>query len=133
MNDELRSLIAYRLKEAEDSIEEAKVLLREGMSRRAVMNRLYYAMFYAVLALLQKKQLGTSKHAGAIALFDREYVKDGTFDIKFSRTLHRAFELRQKGDYMEQSEITQADIEEMLPAAAEFVAHAKIYLLGDNS
>lgn len=133
MNDELRSLIAYRLKEADDSIEEAKVLLREGMSRRAVMNRLYYAMFYAVLALLQKKQLGTSKHAGAIALFDREYVKDGTFDSKFSRTLHRAFELRQKGDYMEQSEITQADIDEMLPAAADFVAHARKYLLGDNS
>ena len=97
------------------------------------MNRLYYAMFYAVLALLQKKQLGTSKHAGAISFFDREYVKDGTFDSKFSRTLHRAFELRQKGDYMEQSEITQADIEEMLPAAADFVAQAKKYLLGDNS
>lgn len=133
MNDELRSLIAYRLKEAEDSIEEAKVLLREGMSGRAVINRLYYAMFYAVLALLQKKQLGTSKHAGAIALFDREYVKDGTFDSKFSRTLHRAFELRQKGDYMEQSEIVKDDIDEMLPAAADFVAHAKQYLLGDNS
>lgn len=72
MNEELRSLIAYRLKEADDSLAEASVLLREGMSMRAVMNRLYYAMFYAVLALLQNKHLGTSKHAGAIALFDRE-------------------------------------------------------------
>jgi len=132
MNEELRSLIAYRLKEADDSLEEARVLLREGMSGRAVMNRIYYAMFYAVLALLQNKQLGTSKHAGAIALFDREYVKDSTFDVKFSKTLHRAFELRQKGDYMEQSEIAQADIDEMLPAATDFVAEAKKYLLGNN-
>jgi uncharacterized protein (UPF0332 family) len=38
------------------------------------MNRLYYAMFYAVLALLQEKEMGTSKHSGAIALFDREFV-----------------------------------------------------------
>lgn len=132
MNEELRALIEYRLKEADDSLEEARVLLREGMSGRAVMNRLYYAMFYSVLALLQNKQLGPSKHAGAIALFDREYVKEGTFDSKFSKNLHRAFELRQKGDYMEQSEIVQADIDEMLPAAADFVAEAKKYLHGNN-
>jgi len=73
-------LLKYRLKEAEDSIKEAEVLLREGMSMRAVMNRLYYAMFYAVLALLQEKELGTSKHGGAISLFDREFVKTGIFD-----------------------------------------------------
>ena len=64
----LLELVKYRLKEADDSIREAEVLLREGMSMRAVMNRLYYAMFYAVLALLQEKELGTSKHSGAISL-----------------------------------------------------------------
>lgn len=58
---------------------EADVLDQSGMSRRSVMNRLYYAMFYAVLALLQEKEMGTSKHSGAIALFDREFVKTGTF------------------------------------------------------
>ncbi len=45
------ALIQYRLKEADESLKEAEVLLREGMSMRAVMNRMYYAMFYAVLAL----------------------------------------------------------------------------------
>ena len=68
MKEEVLTLIKYRLKEADASIEEARVLLREDMSLRAVMNRLYYAMFYAVLALLQEKQLGTSKHMGAIAM-----------------------------------------------------------------
>lgn len=62
MKEETLALIRYRLKEADDSINEARVLLKERMSNRAVMNRLYYAMFYAVLALLQEKQLGTSKH-----------------------------------------------------------------------
>lgn len=57
MKEELLALIRYRLAEAEDSIKEAKLLLKEGMSMRAVMNRLYYAMFYAVLALLQERQL----------------------------------------------------------------------------
>ncbi len=65
---------------------------------RSVMNRLYYAMFYTVLALLQEKQLGTSKHYRAIFLFDREFIKSGIFDKELSKTLHRSFELRQKGD-----------------------------------
>lgn len=122
MKEAILQLIKYRLKEAE-------VLLREGMSMRAVMNRLYYAMFYAVLALLQEKELGTSKHGGAISLFDREFVKTGIFANELSKTLHRAFELRQKGDYMEQAEVTKSDVEEMLPKTKEFVNKTKAYLL----
>ncbi len=128
MKKELIELIKYRLKEAEDSIKEAEVLLREGMSMRAVMNRLYYAMFYAVLALLQEKEMGTSKHAGAISLFDREFIKKGVFDDELSKTLHRAFELRQKGDYMEQAEVTKSDVDEMLPKTKDFVDKVKAYL-----
>lgn len=69
MNEEQLALVKYRLREAEESIDEARVLMKEGMSMRAVMNRLYYAMFYAVLALLQEKQLDTYKHTGAISLY----------------------------------------------------------------
>ena len=129
MKKEVLELIKYRLEEAEDSIKEAEVLLKEGMSMRAVMNRLYYAMFYAVLALLQEKGMGTSKHAGAISLFDREFIKKGVFDEKLSKILHRAFELRQKGDYMEQVEVTRSEVDEMLPETKEFVRKVRMYLL----
>lgn len=123
------ALIEYRLTEAKDSIREADVLLQSGMSLRSVMNRLYYAMFYSVLALLQEKEMGTSKHSGAIALFDREYVKTGTFSKEMSKALHRAFALRQKGDYMEETEVTRRDIEEIRPLAEEFVAGVEKYLI----
>ncbi|NCO84097.1 MAG: DNA-binding protein [Nitrospirae bacterium CG_4_10_14_3_um_filter_44_29] len=129
MKEEIFELIKYRLKEAEDSIKEAEVLIREGMSLRAVMNRLYYAMFYGVLALLQEKEMGTSKHAGAISLFDKEFIKKGAFDNELSKTLHRAFELRQKGDYMEQAEVTKSDVDEMLPKTKNFINRIKAYLL----
>ncbi|MBI3355105.1 MAG: HEPN domain-containing protein [Nitrospirae bacterium] len=129
MKEDLRALIQYRLKEAEDSIEEAKVLLKENMSLRAVMNRLYYAMFYSVLALLQEKQIGTSKHIGAISLFDKEFIKTGIFAKGMSKALHRAFELRQKGDYMEEAEVTKKDVDEILPEAINFLNKIKEYLL----
>ena len=133
MNEKVLSLIRYRLQQADDSIKEATVLLKEGMSFRAVMNRLYYAMFYTVLALLQEKQIGTSKHAGAISLFDKEFIKSGIFDKNLSMTLHRAFELRQKGDYMEQAEVTKEDVDEIFPKALDFVSKAKTYLLGTGN
>ena len=93
------------------------------------MNRLYYAMFYTVLALLQEKEMGTSKHSGAIALFDREYVKTGLFPKEMSKALHRAFELRQKGDYLEEAEVAAEDIAEIRPAAERFVEGAEAMLL----
>jgi uncharacterized protein len=132
MNEDLLALIKYRLQQADDSMKEAEVLLKEGMSLRSVMNRLYYAMFYAVLALLQEKQLGTSKHYGAISLFDREFIKSGIFDKELSKILHRSFELRQKGDYMEQPEITKADIDEILPKTVSFINEIKQYILKNN-
>ncbi|MBI4848075.1 MAG: HEPN domain-containing protein [Nitrospirae bacterium] len=126
---ELVDLIQYRLKQAHDSLEEARILLKEGMSKRAVINRLYYAMFYAVLALLQEKQMGTSKHIGAISLFDKEFIKTGVFDKDLSKTLHRAFELRQKGDYMELMDIGQEDVQEIFPKAVVFVEKVERCLL----
>lgn len=132
MTENRKALVEYRLTQALDSIKEADVLNQSGMSRRSVMNRLYYAMFYAVLALLQEKEMGTSKHSGAIALFDREYVKTGTFPKEMSKALHRAFELRQKGDYMEETEVTADDVEEIRSASEQFVECVKEFLLGSN-
>lgn len=128
MTDNRKALIEYRLTQANDSIREADVLYQSGMSLRSVMNRLYYSMFYAVLALLQEKKLGTSKHSGAIALFDLEYVKTGSFPKEMSRALHRAFALRQKGDYLEEAEVTINDIEEIRPIAKEFVVVVEKHL-----
>lgn len=128
MSDEKATLITYRLSQARESLKEADVLLREGMSRRSVMNRLYYAMFYALLALLQDKQLGSSKHSGAISLFDREFIKTGLLEKDFSKVLHRTFELRQKADYMEQTEVTTQDIDEIHPQVSAFVSRIELYL-----
>jgi hypothetical protein len=130
MTENRKTLIAYRIAQARDSIREADLLNESGMSKRSVMNRLYYAMFYAVLALLQEKEMGTSKHSGAISLFDREFVKTGLFSKEMSKALHRAFELRQKGDYMEEAEVTSDDVAEIRPAAEQFVEYAERFLLG---
>ena len=57
----------------------------------------------------------------------------GAFDKELSKRLHRAFELRQKSDYLEQTEISEQDIEEMFPKAVDFVNTIKNYLLDVKS
>ena len=44
-----------------------------------------------------------------------------------SKTLHRAFELRQKGDYMELMDIEQEDVREIFPKAVGFVEEVEEY------
>ncbi|RKX58065.1 MAG: antitoxin [Thermodesulfobacteriota bacterium] len=90
-DDKIFVLIQYRIKQAEESLEDAKALLDGGRSPRSIINRSYYAMFYAVLALLQKIGKVPRKHSGAISFFDTEYVLKDLFPKKLSKDLHDIF------------------------------------------
>jgi len=60
--------LEYRLNEAEETLADARIMLASGISARSVVNRAYYAMFYAILALFIAKGIHhkTSKHSGVI-------------------------------------------------------------------
>ena len=70
MTKNVEALVKYSIEQAEESLEAAKVLLAQKVERQSV-NRAYYAMFYSVLALLATRKQETSKHSGAISLFDK--------------------------------------------------------------
>jgi uncharacterized protein (UPF0332 family) len=123
----LEALLQYRIEQAHEALREAEILLRES-AYRGTINRAYYAMFYAVVALLAERQLGTSKHSGAIALFDREFVKAGTFPKELSRSLHVAFERRQTHDYGEIAPATKDVAQESLTSSRTFVAEIEKHL-----
>lgn len=81
---QIRELMLFRLKQAKETLDEAEVLLRQGYYRGSI-NRSYYAMFYGVLALAVTRQESFTKHSGAIAFFDRDYIKTGIFEKDYSR------------------------------------------------
>lgn len=58
-----QSLMKYRLERANETIEEARLLNENGHYNTAI-NRLYYACFYAVQALLLKNGITATTHAG---------------------------------------------------------------------
>lgn len=67
-------LADYRTEKARESIKAARIMLNEKMLTFA-MNRIYYAMFYAVQAALSKKGVSFSKHSQVKGYFNREFIK----------------------------------------------------------
>jgi uncharacterized protein (UPF0332 family) len=70
VKEERKALIDYRLEQADESLDSAQILFEHEKYRPSV-SRAYYAMFYAVQALLIRKKVITSKHSGVIASFNR--------------------------------------------------------------
>ena len=124
ITEKVKALVEYRLEQADESLSAASLLCQNGMLRRSV-NSAYYAMFYTVMALLAIRKKETSRHGGAIGLFDREFVKKNIFSKNFSRWLHGAFDLRQRCDYEAQFDISLEDTQFTLDAAEKFVTEVK--------
>lgn len=129
-----QTLFEYRLAQAKETLRDAENMLKNNLSPRSVINRAYYSMFYALLSLFIKDELNlkTSKHAGVIAIFDKEYVHTGKVDKKYSKLLHKMFEARQEGDYKELTVFSQEDARSYILDANEFWDWFKDYV-GRNS
>lgn len=103
-------------------------LLIEDKDYESAVSRAYYAMFYAVEALLLSKELSFSSHKAVISAFGEHFVKSGLFKKEFGRAITRAFEKRQLSDYEFTFVITEKEAAELLKETEEFVAFALDYL-----
>ena len=126
-SEKMEALIRYRIGQADEALTAADTNLANNLNRSAV-NRAYYAMFYAVLALLAARQSETSRHSGAIAQFDQLYVKPGLIPREFSRWLHDAFLTRQAADYGTELTLSRDEMEGLIGHAREFVTGVRRYL-----
>ncbi|MBI2334041.1 MAG: HEPN domain-containing protein [Chloroflexi bacterium] len=115
------ALIRYRLEQARETLLDAKTLYDHERRPASIVNRAYYAMFYATLALLVTVGKSSSKHIGVISFFDLEFVKKNIFPKEMSRKLHEVFEARQEGDYTNPDLIDREKAAEVLQAAEEFL------------
>ena len=120
-------LLAYRLKQAEETLADAELMLKSNLSARSVINRAYYSVFYAILALFIHSGVNpkTSKHSGVIAFLDREFVHTGKIEKRYSKIVHKMFETRQQGDYKELVEFSSEEAAEHVGLARRFLEAIK--------
>lgn len=120
MKQETKDLIRYRLDRAYESLEESLVLLEKGYINTFV-NRLYYACFYAVSALLLTKNLSSAKHSGVRSLFNQHFVKGGGIPVELGELYDMLFRNRQKGDYADFVRFDPAEVKSWYDEAKKFV------------
>ena len=114
-----KDLMRYRLESAKEKLNAAKILLDAGSLKDSV-GRSYYAMFTSVRALLARDGIDFSRHAGVIGYFQKEYVKTGEIDVKYSKYLSQAFQIRNNTDYADFFIVSEKDAREQYEMAVEF-------------
>ncbi len=125
--EELQALVAYRLQRAEEALEEAR-LMQNTKHWNACANRLYYAAFYAISALLVRDGHTASKHSGVKALFNRHYVKTGIVSKENGRLYSQLFDLRQEGDYIDFVSLDAGRVAPLVDATAAFIGAIRLLL-----
>ncbi len=120
-NEDKISFINYRLERANETIGEAESNLNLNYLKLTV-NRIYYAMFYVVEALLLTKDISSSKHSGVRSFFHKDFIKEGLVDIKYGEFYDEMFNKREAGDYeVKPVKFTKEEVELWLNYAKEFV------------
>jgi len=123
-------LIEYRMDRAHQTLNAAQLLDEQNADSASVVNRAYYAIFYAALAMLATIGEETSKHSGVLALFDRHFIKTGILPKEMGKFLHNAFDMRQTADYEDKAEISREVSRQILEFAKEFVRSIEKKLQG---
>ena len=122
------TIFSYRMRQTDETLAEAVKMLEFGFSPRSIVNRSYYAMFYAVLALFIHSGTShkTSKHSGIIAIFNKEFVNTGKLDSRFARMLYDLFDERMELDYRDFAEVSEEYSRTAVSSAQEFVSAIRL-------
>ena len=122
MTENIDDLLAYRMGRAKETLEDANILANAGRWN-ACVNRLYYACFYAVSALLIRDGLASSKHSGVRSLFNRHYVRTELIPKDIALVFNDLFERRQEGDYIDFVDFQERQVRPWLKRAEELIQH----------
>ncbi|MBI5554365.1 MAG: HEPN domain-containing protein [Elusimicrobia bacterium] len=113
-------LIRYRIEKSKSTLADAQKYLKD-VSLDSTVNRIYYAMFYAVNSLLISKGLFSSKHSGVIAIFNREFIKPGIINQDLGKFYSDMLDHRQESDYKDFVRFDKNEVEQWLHTAEEFI------------
>lgn len=116
-----------RLEIAHERLTTAKAMLELG-DYKASANRLYYAIFSAMRAVLALDGFDSKKHSGIIARFRQSYIKTGILDTEMSKIIDDLDVIREDSDYDDFYIILKEDVEIQAKRAEYFVSEVESYL-----
>ena len=91
-------LIKYRTSRSLETLKEADLLIQNEFWNASI-NRIYYAWYYAVSALLLKSNINSCSHKGIRQLFGLHFIQTDLISKEDGRLFSDLFDRRQTGDY----------------------------------
>lgn len=113
-------LIGHRREKAVGMLEDARLLF-ERKRHFSCVNRVYYACFYEVTALMIKDDFKSSKHTGVRSFFMQQYVKTGKIPGEWGAFYAEIFKYRQDSDYKDFVKFEEQIVAEWLNKAGQFI------------
>lgn len=126
-----RQNVADEVARAEQALAAARSLLSLCLHADSV-SRAYYAAFHFVRALLFARGVEPKSHAGALHMFNVEYVRPGTFPSTHTRLLGGMQRARELADYDAAVVFADADAQAGIADAEAFRADALAQLAAEG-
>lgn len=108
------------MEKASKAYSDAK-LLAENKSWNSCVNRLYYACFYSVNALLIRNGFDAKSHNGVRTIFFREFIKTEKVHKDFGKLYSDLFDWRNKGNYSDFIDFKERDVLPLLQKVKQFI------------
>jgi uncharacterized protein (UPF0332 family) len=120
--------IKYRITRAHETIEEVQTHI-ENKFWNTALNRMYYACFYAVSALLMRNKIEASSHSGVRQKFGEHFAKTGLIERNLAKHYTELFEKRHKGDYDDFYDFDEETALRLFPKSKEFIKRIEEILI----
>ena len=117
-------IVRYRIECAENTLGEIENPFALEYYNNAA-NRMYYACYYAVSALLIANGIATKSHDGVIQMFGLHFIRTGIFPTHYGKYYSQLFNERQTGDYEDLYNHDKVTTAELYPKAKELVSAVK--------
>ena len=125
---ERNQLVAYRLQRAKDTLLEADNLINNNFYNAAI-NRLYYACYYAVIALLIKYNISAQTHQGVKNMLSLHFVASGKINKQQAIFYSRLFNDRISCDYDDFVQYNHEMITLIRPQAETFISAIEMEIM----
>lgn len=121
LNDEERSImVEHERQKARQTFAQAISLFRDGFWD-GVANRLYYASYHAVNAILIRDGYNVRTHNGASSLFRQLYIKTDILPVQVSEHYSLLQTMREKADYNCSFDATRELIEPLIEPTRQLI------------
>jgi uncharacterized protein (UPF0332 family) len=119
-DESIHGLVSYRIQRSKETMLEARLMIDEGYLNGAI-NRLYYACYYIVNALLIKNGISAQTHGGIKQMLGLHFVVTNKIPPKISNIYSTLFEKRHSSDYDDFVFYDLETVEKLYSLASEFL------------